>query len=100
MDLFGTADAKHKVEEVINEISAGLGSGGGSGRGKSSLVGEAGDPRGLEDIKWTINIPSHMVSRLIGKKGSKIKQLEEQSGAKIQVSSYTNLYIPSSIPLE
>ncbi|EHB16798.1 A kinase anchor protein 1, mitochondrial [Heterocephalus glaber] len=61
---------------------------GGGGRKTDSLSTQAGsDPKKVDLIVWEIEVPKHLVGRLIGKQGRYVSFLKQTSGAKIYIST-------------
>ncbi|VDI61293.1 far upstream element-binding protein [Mytilus galloprovincialis] len=94
IQLEGSPDAVAKAKEMINELTQddgggfgrrdnsnrGFGSGGDSNRG----FGRSNDS-GQSDSS-TIRVDSSKIGRVIGKGGSKIRELQDETGAKINIS--------------
>ncbi|XP_063431637.1 ATP-dependent RNA helicase glh-1-like isoform X9 [Mytilus trossulus] len=102
IQLEGSPDAVAKAKEMINELTQddgggfgrredsnrGFGSGGGGfGSGGGSNGGGFGrsNDSGQSDSS-TIRIDSSMIGRVIGKGGSKIRELQDETGATINIS--------------
>ncbi|XP_076092171.1 putative ATP-dependent RNA helicase DDX53 isoform X2 [Mytilus galloprovincialis] len=94
IQLEGSPDAVAKAKEMINELTQddgggfgrrdnsnrGFGSGGDSNRG----FGRSNDS-GQSDSS-SIRVDSSKIGRVIGKGGSKIRELQDETGAKINIS--------------
>jgi far upstream element-binding protein len=78
--ITGTADQLQLAEqEILRVCDTGDNRGIGGGRSGGPGLGYGGDC-------FTLNIPNNMVGLLIGKGGETIRQLQQQSGAHIQVT--------------
>jgi len=81
-DLQAISKAKRLIKEVVAEDQYSGGRGDGSGRG-GGFGGGFGDSQGGRSI--TVEVDNNLIGKIIGKAGSKIKDMQEQSGARINV---------------
>ncbi|XP_072023533.1 far upstream element-binding protein 3-like [Amphiura filiformis] len=116
VDITGSAEAvekcKQMIEELINPTDNGDFGGGGGGGGGSWGNNQSGEQSGFGggggfgggsrgggggfggssrgggegEAKLTINVESRRVGKIIGRGGSKIRELQDESGANVQVS--------------
>lgn len=76
--------AKRLIDELINEQDYGGGRSGGRGYGGGySQGGYNGDSQ--MDKFTTVEVDNSMIGRIIGKGGCKIREMQDNSGAKINV---------------
>lgn len=85
VELQGSDDqiewARQRINEILQEPSRdGFGGGQGGARGGGGFGGGQGGS------KETISIDSSFVGRIIGKGGSRIRELQDQTGCRINVS--------------
>ncbi|XP_052090563.1 probable ATP-dependent RNA helicase DDX53 isoform X1 [Mytilus californianus] len=96
IQLQGPPDAIAKAKEMINELthddsdSFGRGEDSNRGFGRSNDSGQRSFGRNEDQNRQsdssTIRVDSSMVGRVIGKGGSKIRELQDETGAKINIS--------------
>ncbi|XP_071152368.1 uncharacterized protein [Mytilus edulis] len=94
IQLEGSPDAVAKAKEMIKELTQD--DGGGFGRREDSNRGFGGrdnSNRGFggrndsgQSDSFTIRVDSSKIGRVIGKGGSKIRELQDETGAKINIS--------------
>ena len=73
-------EAKSSIDRIISN------EGNGPPRGPANYGGTAGNaPTGAGGSMFEMMVPGHKVGLIIGKAGETIKQLQEQSGAKIVI---------------
>ncbi|XP_053502179.1 uncharacterized protein akap1a isoform X2 [Ictalurus furcatus] len=60
--------------------------------GESRVTSKRATQSSSPHTLWNIEVPSHLIGRLIGKKGTYITSLKESSGAKIYVSTLPYTY--------
>ncbi|KAK7120782.1 hypothetical protein R3I94_020690 [Phoxinus phoxinus] len=77
----------HGVAEEEEEAWRGSGDIGLSCTSADSLVSSLAPPPAQPIVLWDIEVPAHLVGRLIGKQGKFVNFLKQSSGAKIYVST-------------
>ncbi|XP_034008414.1 LOW QUALITY PROTEIN: probable ATP-dependent RNA helicase DDX43 [Trematomus bernacchii] len=81
--LLGSSEAQQKAKEMIEELvsdSNSQNASGGPGRGTF------GDEKSDSSQPVTFTVENGLVGRIIGKGGSKIRELEESTGARIKIN--------------
>ena len=95
VELSGTDDAVERAKDMINQIMEGGGDDRG-GRRQNYGSSYGGGGSGSKDI---INIDSSFVGRIIGKGGSRIRELQDETGCRINVSRDGGRYGQTEVEL-
>ena len=101
VELTGSAEAQSKARDMIEDLMSsdfgggrggGGGYGGGRGGGGGGYGGGGGDPMEME-------VPSSSVGKIIGKGGSKIRDLQEVSGARIKIDKERDNHVNAVVEI-
>jgi len=101
IELKGNSEAQNIARQMIEDLCAQDNRGGGGGRGGfgggrgGGFGGGFGGGKGLE-----MEISSRDVGKIIGKGGSKIRELQDDSGCRIQINKERNDGVTSIVELQ